>query len=430
MVNLTDCIDKPYYKAFHHIMDGDYTHYWFGGGRGTFKSSFVSLAIIEKIMENAEEYLADPENKELLHAVCFRKVKDTLTDSVYEQLKWAINKLGVDKYFNCTTHPLKIVYKPTGQKILFRGLDKAEKAKSIKTSEGYFGLCWFEELQEYHGMAEIRKAYQSVMRGTDETIQVICSYNPPENIKNWVNVEELIKRSDRFVHKTNYTQMRSDWLGRQFITDAEELKRSNRLAYDNEYMGIPTGSGGKIFNNVEECTITDEQIEQFDKIKYGLDWGFATDPFAFVKLHYDKTRKVVYIFDEIYQTGLLNDKAIEKVNEKVDTRDYIIADSAEPKSIKEFQNAGVRIMGALKGKDSIAYGIKFLQRLGKIYIDPVRCPNAFKEFSTYEFERDKNGEFKDGYPDKDNHLIDSLRYSLETEAKEMWQPKAVAIRRF
>lgn len=435
---ITECIAKPFYPVYWNIIDGDYTHYWLGGGRGSMKSSFASIIIIQKIMKEGKKYLEDknnPKQVELMHAVCFRKVKDTLKDSVYEQLLWAINQLGVQQYFSCTTHPLQITYKPTGQKILFRGLDKAEKTKGIKVASGYFGLCWFEELQEYHGIAEVRKAYQSVMRGTDEPIQVMCTYNPPKEINNWVNVTELKKINNRLIHKSTYLEVPADWLGKKFIEDAEELKKSDYLAYQNEYLGMATGSGGKIFNNVVEKEFTEEDKQQFTTIRYGLDWGFAVDPLSFVKVHYDRKKKDLYIFDELYETGLTNDKAMIKIKPKVNTEyDLITADSAEPKSIKEF-NQGMKVeetgeyikfnmKGAKKGPDSVAYGIKILQRLNNIYIDPITAPNAFKEFSTYEYLRDKNGDFKSDYPDKNNHAIDAIRYALEDDFKDFYNKQS------
>lgn len=414
MVKISECIAPSYYDVYKSIMKGDYTHYWLGGGRGSLKSSAWSIIAVMKFMKTPD-----------LHMVLFRKYSNTLKDSVYEQMKWAIEKLGVTQYFDFKVSPMEIIYKPTGQKILFRGLDDAEKTKGIKVATGYFGLVIFEELQEFRGIEEIRKAYQSLMRGTDEPIQVICAYNPPKEITNWVNKDELIKRDDRLVHKSTYLDAPAAWLGENFIKEAEELKKVNELAYNNEYMGLATGSGGKIFNNIKEQEFTDKDLMQFTNVKYGLDWGYTTDPLSFVKVHYDKTRKTLYVFDEIYKTHLLNSQSMPLIKAKIDTAHYnIVADSAEPKSISEFRQGGLRISGAIKGKDSIKYGIEFLQELHQIIIDPKRCPNTFLEFSTYEQERDKNGEFKVGYPDKNNHAIDAIRYAMESESKEKYNKQS------
>lgn len=417
MVKITEVLDPVFHDIYRDIKKGSYTHYWLGGGRGSLKSSSASIMLIMKLMRTKD-----------LHAVIFRKTGNTLKDSVYEQIKWAIDMLGVSQYFTYKVSPLEIIYKPTGQKIFFRGLDEPEKIKGMKVAKGYFGIVWFEELQQYHGIEEIRKAYQSLMRGTDEPIQVICTYNPPKEITNWVNKDELIRRDDRIVHKSTYLDLSNkQWLGENFIKEAEELKKVNELAYNNEYMGIATGSGGKIFNNVIEQEFTEEDMQQFVNVKYGLDWGYTTDPLSFVKVHYDKTRGILYIFDEIYKTHLLNRDSMPLIKEKIDTAHYnIIADSAEPKSISEFRQNGFKITGAIKGKDSIKYGIEFLQELNSIVIDPKRCPKTFLEFSTYEQERDKNGDFKVGYPDKNNHAIDAIRYAMESESKEKYNKQASA----
>lgn len=154
-------------------------------------------------------------------------------------------------------------------------------------------------------------------------------------------------------------------------------------------------------------------ISRFNNLREGIDWGFAADPFAWNKLYYDKTRRCIYIYDEIHKVGLTNDRAIELIAPKAQT--CIIADSAEPKSIEDFRLAQFNIKGATKGPDSVRYGIKWLQKLAKIYIDKKRCPHTYDEFSLYELEKDKNGEFKDKYPDKNNHHIDTVRYALEDD---------------
>ena len=165
-------------------------------------------------------------------------------------------------------------------------------------------------------------------------------------------------------------------------------------------------------------TATEDEINKMPKFEYGIDWGFAVDPFAWGKLYYDKTRRDLYILDEIYKVGMLNDEAFAKIKDKGVGTDLIVADSAEPKSISEGQRQGLNIRGAEKGKDSVRFGIKWLQRLSHIYIDTKRTPNAWREFSTYEFEKNKAGEFISDYPDKDNHYIDMTRYAMEKYMKQ------------
>lgn len=699
MVSLSEIVIPKFYEVHKDIKERKHTHYWFKGGRASTKSSFISLEIILNIIKDAE-----------CNAICFRKIGKDIEESVYNQILWAINILGVEAYFKAYKSPYRIVYIPTGQVITFRGLDDATKTKSIKLKNGYYKISWFEELDEFAGPEEVRKAEQSIMRGGSQFI-AFKSYNPPQNINSWVNKEVLKDRKDRLIIHNTYLDVPKEWLGDQVFIEAEYLKSLNELAYRHEYLGEVTGTGGIIFPNVEDLRMSDEMISHFDNLREGIDWGFAClkgdtlvatdkgnvqlkdikigdrvltregykkvlfaqnkgkkevyaidfgygnviiatgdhkiftydgwkrvdelkkeekvcaikenlmaefikgilkeniriistikqklktvfiigifgnitmgifqkgmlfitsilthlitilvtlfvslplnilkyiintiwgqsqknewnryeqktdtqkktgknaeknrlrllnlkevyvknaekllqlpmfikntvqriveknqtlvtvkknilaniaekslwlhhimsekpvqrnvhikltllkdkeevfditvengeyfangilvhncDPFAWNKLHYDKTRRTIYIFDEIDKVGLTNDRAMELLRPK--TQVMITADSAEPKSIAEFQMHNFNIRGAIKGVDSVRYGIKWLQKLVKIYIDKERCPHTFEEFALYELEKDKNGEFKDKYPDKMNHHIDLVRYSLEDD---------------
>lgn len=401
MANLSKLIINAFHDVHKDIKQRNHTHYWFKGGRGSTKSSFISLEIILNV-------IADPE----CNAICFRKIGKDIEESVYNQILWAIDALGVNDYFKAYKSPYRIVYNPTGQVIAFRGLDDATKTKSIKLKKGYYKISWFEELDEFSGIEEIRKAEQSVMRGGNQFI-AFKSYNPPQNVNNWVNKEVIRDRKDRLVTHNTYLDVPAEWLGEQFFIEAEFLKKFNELAYRHEYMGEITGTGGLIFQNVQDMRITDDMIKSFDNLREGIDWGFAADPFVWLKLHYDKTRRCIYIYDEIYKVQLTNPRAMELIKPR--TQAYIIADSAEPKSVEEFRINQFNIAGARKGPDSVRYGIKWLQQLAYIYIDKERCPHAYEEFTLYELEKDKNGEFKDKYPDKNNHCIDSVRYALEDD---------------
>nr|DAO32513.1 MAG TPA: large terminase [Caudoviricetes sp.] len=401
MIDLRDIIIPKFYDVHKDIKARKHTHYWFKGGRGSTKSSFISLEIVLNVMRDSK-----------CNVICFRKIGKDIEESVYNQILWAIDVLGVQDYFKATKSPYRIVYEPTGQIISFRGLDDAKKTKSIKLQKGYYKISWFEELDEFSGIEEVRKAEQSVMRGGNEFI-AFKSYNPPQNINNWVNKEVLHERKDRIITHNTYLDVPKDWLGEQFFIEAEFLKQFNELAFRHEYMGEVTGNGGIIFQNVKNLRITDEMIRQFDQLREGIDWGFAADPFTWNKMHYDKTRRCLYIYDEIHKTGLTNPQAMDLIKTK--TQCKIIADSAEPKSIAEFQINNFNIVGAIKGPDSVRYGIKWLQQLAYIYIDKERCPHTFDEFSLYELEKDKNGDFKDKYPDKNNHHIDTIRYALSDD---------------
>ena len=189
-------------------------------------------------------------------------------------------------------------------------------------------------------------------------------------------------------------------------------------AYQHEYLGIPVGTGGNVFDNLELRDITDAEVASFDHIYQGVDWGWFPDPFAFVRVHYDRARETIYLVDEIYENKLTNDASGQKIKEKGYTDAYITCDSAEPKSAADYRAMGLPAKEAIKGPGSVEYGMKWLQRR-KIVIDRRRTPNAAREFVSYEYERDKDGEIISGYPDANNHAIDATRYALERVFRRM-----------
>lgn len=403
MSRLTEVIAPSFYGLYWDVTDCRHTHYWLKGGRGSTKSSFTSVMIVLGMMQDAEA-----------NAVVVRKVGLYLKDSVYEQLVWAIDKLGVSGLWHCKLSPLELVYIPTGQRILFRGADKPKKLKSTKVHKGYIRYVWYEECDEFNGIEEIRTINQSLLRGGSR-FTVFYTYNPPKSQRSWVNAEVLTEQTDKLVHHSTYLSVPKEWLGEQFIIEAEHLRDTKPEMYAHEYMGEVTGTGGTVFPNVDIRRITDDEKAAFDRIRRGVDFGYAADPFVYVVCHYDKKHKRLYIFDEIYKQGLSNARAAELIKAKGSYEQAIICDSAEPKSIAELRSYGLRVRGAKKGPDSVEYGIKFLQSLEEIVIDNIRCPNAAEEFLNYELEPDGNDGFKDGYPDKNNHAIDAVRYAMEDD---------------
>lgn len=411
-VRLSDLIAPVFWPVWRDIKAGAHTHYWFKGGRSSTKSSAISLFLILLLMQ-------DPE----ANAIVFRKVGDTLRNSVYEQVKWAIQQLGMEAWFKCSVAPLEMTYLPTRQKILFRGVDDPLKIKSLKTARGYFKLAWFEELAEFAGPEEVQNVLLSVMRGGgNKPFIYFYSYNPPPQVSSWVNRAANTPQADRLVTSSSYLDVPRAWLGDAFLREAAHQKKVNEMLYRHVFLGEVTGTGGAIFPNARTLKMSDEMIAQFSNIRQGIDWGLVNDAFAFVKLHYDKTRRSIYIFDEIYQWGLTNPKSIPLVKEKADLNRYIIADSAEQKSIQEYWEAGIYISGCFKNNKSVMFGIKFLQGMDNIFIDPDRAPNTWREFSGYEMEKDRNGEWKNRPPDKNNHTIDATSYALD-EDKGIYVPK-------
>lgn len=399
---LTDLIAPSFYGVHHKMKKELHSHIWLKGGRGSTKSSFASIEIILNMM-------SDPN----ANATVLRRVKDTLRESVYEQMLWAIDALGVSHLWHDSVSPMNITYLPTGQKIVFKGADKPKKVKGTKFRRGYSKYIWYEEVDEFANMSDIRSVNQTLMRG-GENIQVIYTYNPPESANNWVNSEVEIQalRSDTLVHSSDYTAVPKHWLGEQFIADAEHLKKMNPKRYEHEYLGIVTGTGAEVFTNLSIRKISDEEIETFDTTYRGLDHGYAGDPMHYTENYFDSTRKRLYIFKEIHQTRLNNESAVKKIKDLNPLNLEIIAESAEPRTNNEFKMLGLQITPVKKFPDSINFGVKWMQELEEIIIDPDRCPNTAREFREYEIEKDSNGNLRGTFPDKNNHSIDANRYGL------------------
>jgi len=402
---ISELIAPPFYDIHRAVKNHDYTYYDLAGGRGSTKSSFASIEMILIILRYPE-----------VNGLVLRKVANTLRDSVFAQYCWAISALNLDKHFITKVSPMEIIYKKTGQKILFRGADDKSKIKSIKVSKGYIGAVHVEEKDQFAGREELRNIYQSVLRGGD-LYWVFETYNPPISLSNWANKDSLIKKPSTLYHKSTYLDVPREWLGEQFIEDAEFLKEINPKAYEHEYIGNPVGNGGNVFENVEIRDITDEEISHFDRIYKGIDWGWYPDPFAYNNMYFDMARRTLYIFDELHCNKKSNRETADMLIDKgVGYDERITADSAENKSVGDYKTYGFFIRGAKKGPGSVDYSMKWLQSLAKIVIDSKRCPYTADEFIKYEYERNKDDEIITGYPDKDNHHIDAVRYALE----EIW----------
>ena len=374
--------------------------YVFEGGRGGLKSSFVGFKIIELIKNNP-----------MMHACITRQVAGTMKDSVYAQIKWCINMLGLDSEFEYTKSPLEIKYKKTGQLIYFRGLDDETKLKSIKPEFGYIGILWKEEKDQMKGDAQERSVNQSVLRGGNESYD-FSSYNPPKSKSNWVNRIKLVPNEKRVIHRSTYLEAPAEWLGQKFIDDANHLKETNPEAYEHEYLGIPNGDGGNVFEYLEVREITDEEIAKMDRIYPGVDFGWYPDQYCYLRTYYDSARNKIYLIDELYVNKWTNEKTGRWIKEKGYDDYTFICDSAEPKSVNDYRDMGLPARGAVKGPGSVEYGFKFLQSK-TIVIDPKRTPNAYKEITEYEYDRDKDGNVISGYPDGNDHAISALRYAYE-----------------
>lgn len=399
-IGIKSLIAPVFWKTHNQIKNHTYTHYWLPGGRGGTKSSFISLEIILGLMEHPGR-----------HAIALRKVGVTLRESVFSQLEWAISTLGAYDKWEIRISPLSMTYKPNGNKIIFRGLDDTEKLKSIKLPKGYLAYAWFEELSEFSSLDEINNALQSIMRG-GQLFWIFYSYNPPESINNWVNAECVIPKGNRVVQKSCYLDVPRDWLGEPFFYEAEDMKIRRPEKWKWQYMGVPTGTGGEVFRNVSAMTMTDEQINQFDHIRAGLDWGWSIDPLAYIEFQYDRMRKSIYIYHEYVGLHISNERIAQHIRKRQPPCP-VVCDSADLRAISAIRSMGVQAQPCVKGPYSVRSTTQFLtDDIEHIYIDPKRCPNAYREFTTYELEKDKYGNFKSDFPDKNNHCIDAVRYGI------------------
>ena len=430
-------IGRAYVDIYRDILSRKYRFYDFKGGRGSLKSSFCALVLVDEIMRNKN-----------FCGIALRQVKNTLRNSVYTQITWAINVLGLSEYFTCKTSPLQIEKTDTGQIIYFQGCDKPVKIKSIKPPDGmYIGVVWFEEKDQLNGSKAVRNIQQSVMRGGEDII-VLSSYNTPTSRRHFLNRLDRLERLDingegvqltqnTVIHHSFYYDSPPEWLGQPFFDEAEYLKNTNEKAYNHEYLGEAIGESESVFENVtvKQFDIEDQKIiREFERFYYGVDWGYYPDPWAFVKCCYSPKDRSLYIIDEASAYKKTNRETADiLIGEKELTKDdMIICDSSEPKSIADYANCGLYARGAEKGAVSskmsgggnssgVAYSMKWLQGLRNIIIDKNKCPNTAREFLEYEYERahsigNKNGNDDDneiisGYPDKNNHFIDAVRYA-------------------
>lgn len=419
-IDVREHIAEVYHPLHEDLSSGAHTFYNLPGGRGSGKSSFCALEIVDGIMK-------DP--TQLSSALVVRKWAITLRSSVYNQIGWAIQELGVSSHWRSTLTPLQYVC-DTGQVIKFTGLDDPQKLKSLKPSKGYFGYLWLEELCELTGERELRNLQQSILRGGD-SFRVLRSFNPPISRSNWAN--ELVARADpqSVTLLTNYLQIPPEWLGQVFLSEAEKLKEVNERAYQNEYLGLPVGNGSEVFENLEIREIPDEEYKSQTNLYGGIDWGFSKDPAVFLRVSYDPKREEIRILDEIYKTHLSNKELAELIKEKgyhlleggymspfggyIQSHLMITCDSSEPKSVSDMVGLGLKARACQKFAGCVEYRVKWLQHR-KIIVDPARTPNTARELQNYHYEVDKGtGEILSKLTPGDDHTIDSLAYALDTE---------------
>lgn len=419
-IKISDVITPHFRRFWTASKRKKHLRYVLKGGRGSGKSFHVALRVVHDVIEYP------------VSALVMRKVQNTIQKSVFQQIKLATKILGVEHLFRFVPSNLEITYRPRGNKIYFAGADDPNKIKSIKDAEFPLAILWIEELAEFREEDEVTTIENSVLReelsGSIHSESArkgkmypfdyafYYSYNPPKRKQSWVNkaYESNFVSENTFIDHSTYLD--NPYLSARFIEKAQETKRERPMKHDWEYLGKPIGSGIVPFDNLIFRAIADDEVSTFDNIRQGIDWGYGADPVAFVRWHYDKTRRRIYALDEIYGVKFSN----RYVADEIISRGYqyagIIADSAEPKSVAELHDDyGINIVGAKKGSGSVEYGEKWLDDLEEIIIDPKRTPNTAKEFEDIDYQTDRDGNIKNRLSDTANHAIDATRYACEDD---------------
>lgn len=377
------------------------------GGRGSKKSTTTAMWIIYNMMKYP-----------LANTLVLRRVFNTHKDSTYTQLKWAANNLGVAHLWHFSKSPLEITYNPTGQKILFRGLDDPMSITSITVEIGYLCWAWFEEAFQIMNEDDFNKVDMSIRGELPPGYfkQITVTFNPWSE-KHWLK-KRFFDSEDEDILALTTTYECNEYLGEDDRKLFEKMKEKNPRRYRIEGKGEWGIAEGIVFENFEELEFDLEEIKKRPGIIsiFGLDFGYTHDPTAFICALVDEKEKEIFIFDEHYQKGMSNSDIANMIKYKGYSKEIIIADSAEPKSIDDIKRQGIRrIKAAQKGKDSILNGIQNIQDY-KIYVLP-KCENTLVELNNYVWDT-KDGRGINKPMDDYNHLMDALRYAMERLKKK------------
>lgn len=370
------------------------------GSRGSKKSKTTALNMILRLYEFPES-----------NGLCVRRYSNTLRDSVFSDLKWAIHKLGLDAYFDCIVSPMQITRISTGQKILFRGLDDGLKITSISVDKGVLCWVWIEEAFEITNEDDFNKLDMSIRGEVPEGYfkQITLTFNP-WSATSWLKPRFFDVQDDDIFTKTTTWEC-NEWLDEADRNIFLKMKKNNPRRYRIEGDGEWGIAEGLIYENVEVRDFDVDEVRQIPGIKstFGLDFGF-TDPNAFTALMVDNTNMIIYVFDEWYQSGVTNKIIAAKIKDLGYGGQIIYCDEAEPKSIAELQDEGIKAEASRKGKGSVNHGIQLIQNF-KIIIHP-KCVEFYKEISNYCWAKDKNGRPTDKPDHEFSHGMDSMRYAV------------------
>jgi phage terminase large subunit len=371
------------------------------GSRASKKSKTTALWYIVNMMKYHKANL-----------LVVRKSYRTLKDSCFTELRWAIHRLGVDDFWDFRLNPLEIIYKPTGQKIYFRGLDDPLKVTSITVDVGSLCWLWIEEAYEISKEADFDMLDESIRGQVEGDLfkQITITFNP-WNERHWLKARFFDKEDpDTLAITTNY--MCNEWLDKADFAVFERMKQYNPRRYNVAGLGNWGVIDGVVYERWKEEAFSLKDLPKDAQSAFGLDFGYTNDPTALFCGYVSLEQKRLFVWDELYKKGLSNKAIFDEVEKMGYTKERITADCAEPKSIDELKGLGIRrIEGAKKGKDSVNNGIQWIQDL-EIIIHP-RCVNFLLEISLYSWRKDKFGKALNEPEDDNNHLMDAMRYGLE-----------------
>lgn len=407
-MNITSLLPPVYYPLHNDIKARNHQIYRLDGGRASLKSTVCATEVLNLMLTYS-----------WVCAVGFMKEKTRLRQGIYNLYQEVIYRMGIQRYFDFSLSPLKITYLPTGQFIIFLGLDDPFKTKGISTGypNMYFAASHFEELDQFNGIGEVDTALESLVRCCPFHWCFQC-FNPPENRNSWVN--NLTPSDDVFSLHTDYRQVPTEWLGEPFYRKMRELRKRSEKQYQHRYLGIPTSTGSSVFENITQITLTDDVLNRLKSslTPYnGQDWGYYPDPAAFTRSYYDDLNGDLYIVAErVINKSDYKTEAEAIINSGYNDC-YTVLDSARgDEMIDSFQMNGVLCTNMYKGRKNVVsrmFGIQWLQTRKHIYIDPQITPAAFKEFTQYEYVKDKKtGEILNQTISFNDHTIDSVRYAL------------------
>ncbi len=405
-INIDPKVFNPVY--LYSLHDTTRTQIFFGGASAGKSQFVVGQRTVWDLLEGGRNYLI------------IRNVARTSRTSTFNQVKQTIKDWKVSHLFNIHKTDMAITCIPNGYQALFEGLDDVEKIKSIIPEKGIITDIVIEEATEIVDQDNVRQLIKRLRGKSDKPKRITLLFNPIIK-SHWIYKEYFSGRfadgemvysdDDLFILKTTYKD--NHFLEQEDINALED--ETSEYHYNVYTLGNWGLLGGVIFTNWRMADLSD-MISRFDNIKNGLDFGYGADPMTYNRIHYDKKRKKIYIFDEVHEYGLVNSEIVDRL-EPIIGKELLICDSEDPKSIQELRNLGLRTVPAKKGKGSVNYGIQFLQ--GHEIIIDKRCQETINEFELYQWKKLRTGEVVNVPVDKDNHHIDDTRYALEDEMADL-----------